>query len=101
MTKINSNKTPAVDLGYHYPPTIKARQADTNAMWESKWVQAAAEIKANAAAQAEQKRRAECYPDLLAALINLEKTSTIASMYADPRRIAARAAIAKATGGQP
>lgn len=40
-------------------------------------------------------------PDLLEALINLERVSGMASMRDDPGRVAARAAIAKATGSEP
>lgn len=85
----------------HHPPTAKAKQDARNAVFDAKWAQDAAESEAKAAAQTEQKRRADCYPDLLAALIDLEKTSAIASMYADPRRIAARAAIAQAKAVKP
>lgn len=39
-------------------------------------------------------------PELLKALINLERTAGLPAMHDDPVRVAARAAIAKATGEQ-
>lgn len=45
-------------------------------------------------------KRADAAPDLLEALINLERVAGQASLHDDPVRVSARAAIKKATGEQ-
>jgi hypothetical protein len=58
--------------------------------------------KSESAAKAEQKRRAECYPDLLSALeYALEFLQDWEDVSGAPYARKARAAIAKATGVQP
>jgi len=85
----------------HNPPTIKQKSDAPLAVFEARWEAQKATSKAQSAALAELQRRADCYPDLLTALIDLERTAGIASMYADPGRVAARAVIAKATTVTP
>ena len=81
--------------GTHHPPTSKAKSAARTA-----------DRQAKSAAQAEQKRGADCYPELLAELQNIanadpskwdEETRDQFQQWAQSR---ARAAIAKATGVQ-
>jgi len=85
----------------HHPPTVKAKREARNARWKAESDDKDSARATTHAALAEQKRRADCYPDLLAALIGLERAAGIAVMYADLGRIAARAAIAKAEGETP
>ena len=84
----------------HHPPNVKAKQDARDAKWEADWKARREAANEADSAKLEVYRRADCYPDLLAALIDLERTAGIASMYADPCRIVARAVIAKATEGK-
>lgn len=54
--------------GIHDPVAIKAKKDKQHAKWKQEWDAEAAANKAKAAAAAEQKRRADCYDDLLGAL---------------------------------
>jgi hypothetical protein len=91
----------------HHPPTIKAKSVARTASSVSNLNALIAESKARSEAKAEQKRRADCYPDLLAALEEIlpwiPKTSASeggASSFSENVRAAdkVRAAIAKAGG---
>lgn len=79
----------------HHPPSIKAKQVARREQWEKEWANNAATAAKAKAEAIEQKRRADCYPDLLAALFNMledgDKTD----------REQALTAIYKATGMQP
>jgi hypothetical protein len=55
----------------HHPPTREAKSEARTADWQAKWNAQAEASNAKSAAQAEQKRRADCYPDLLAELQNI------------------------------
>jgi hypothetical protein len=84
----------------HHPPSIKAKNDARIASSVSNLNALIAESKARSEALAEQKRRADCYPDLLAALetlLNDPGQDWIRSTTWDK----ARAAIAKATGDLP
>ena len=52
----------------HHPPTLAAKAAERSAKWRAEWdAKRAADAKV-AAERAEQKRRADCFPELLSAL---------------------------------
>lgn len=85
----------------HHPPTIKEKSAAKTAIMRAEWAKGAAESKAKATALAEQKRRADCYPDLLAALESLLANLTEGDFISLTRIDVARAAIAKANGEKP
>jgi uncharacterized Zn finger protein (UPF0148 family) len=88
----------------HHPPTIKAKSAARTADLQAKWDAQEEASKAKSAAQAEQKRRADCFPELLAALKELDAATDRQRRYGQPISDAqkkARAAITKATGVQP
>lgn len=52
----------------HVPSLAKARTAERDRKWQEKWDRQDKERAEAKAAQAEVQRRADCYPDLLAAL---------------------------------
>jgi hypothetical protein len=94
----------------HHPPSIEAKNDARSAKWKAELDAQNVANKAESAAKAEQKRRADCYPDLLAALEEIlpwiPKTSASeggASSFSENVRAAdkVRAAIAKATGVPP
>jgi len=77
----------------HHPPTVFAKNKAKTEKWEQEWNQKDAARKAELAAAAEQKRRADCFPDLLEALkccYDLGIDANLVPMV--------KAAIAKATG---
>jgi hypothetical protein len=89
----------------HHPPTIKAKSDARTAGLNAKWDAQNVTNKAESAAKAEQERRADCYPDLLAALEEIlpwiPKTSASEGGFVFENVRAAdkvRAAIAKAGG---
>lgn len=57
--------------GIHDPVAIKAKKDKQHAKWKQEWDAEAAAYKAKADAAAEQKRRADCYDELLGALKEL------------------------------
>jgi hypothetical protein len=86
---------------------VFAKNKAKNDKWEKEWNQKDADRKAALAADAERKRRADCFPDLLEALVAISKFIPIttaldggASAHSENVRAAdlVRAAIAKATG---
>jgi hypothetical protein len=87
----------------HHPPTIKAKSAARTADLQAKWAAQDKASKAKSAAKAEQKRRADCYPDLLAALKECAAVCAGETMNKNGLIRAlemSRAAIAKATEGK-
>jgi hypothetical protein len=84
----------------HHPDAVKARHARSRDRFEAGRAKSSAER----ASLKEQARRAECYDDLLAALLDLvERCDGEEGVRADGSNIQtmlARAVIAKATGGR-
>jgi hypothetical protein len=86
----------------HHPPTIKAKSDARTAGWNAKWDAQNVANKAESAANAEQKRRADCYPDLLAALeYAMEFLQDWEDLTGETYARKARSAIAKANGAKP
>ena len=80
----------------HYPPNVKAKQAARSAAWNAKWDASEAARQKRESDAAEQKRRADLYPELLAACqVAFDQTCAVGRPK-DWEQI--RAAIAKATG---
>ncbi len=77
----------------HHPPTVAAKMEARHAKWQSEWAAKQAKQKMQADAEAEMHRRAECFDDLLAALVDMVEIAE--SQGHIVKR--ARAAIAKAT----
>jgi hypothetical protein len=83
----------------HHPPTVKAKREESNAAWQLKF-QAEQDARKKADAErAEQKRRAECFPELLEALQEVMAWGTDENyVRAKDACEKARTAIARATG---
>lgn len=79
----------------HHPPTVKAKREAKYAQWDAEYQAKREAEKQAAAAAAEQKRRAECFPDLLEALQEMLLQHGVRG--GDGPSAKARAAIAKAT----
>lgn len=86
--------------GVHDPVAIKEKQQAKNAKFDAAYEERRKREKAIAAAEAEQKRRANCYEDLLSALIALTDCGAEAWGEDRPCVLDGRAAIAKATGAK-
>jgi hypothetical protein len=82
----------------HHPPTVEAKQAAKHAAWNAEQDSKYANLKLAAEATTEQKRRADLYPDLLAALIGMVESYEHEASAINPALLAAFAAIAAATG---
>jgi uncharacterized Zn finger protein (UPF0148 family) len=83
--------------GRHHPPTVKARQEKKRDEWSAKY-EYERNLRNKALAEAaEQKRRAECFPDLLEAVNRLLVCMSLANWENDDAAVFARAALAKAT----
>ena len=85
----------------HHPPILEAKFEAKEARARAERAKELAHHKAKDDAQAEQKRRADCYPDLLAQLDTCATHIASTRGNSDPYAVAAFAAIAKATGVQP
>ena len=90
----------------HHPPTVAAKKAAKHAAWNAKRDAENAVRNKRDSEAAEQKRRADLYPDLLAvcqailryqALIDSDQTWGFVDAYAEAFE-AAEVAVAKATG---
>lgn len=89
--------------GTHDPVAIRARRDKKNAQYDAEYNQRREVEKAKAAALAEQKRRADCFDDLLAALqlsVEAMDGSNDSSLFGRAYK-AAHLAIFKATGVKP
>ena len=86
----------------HHPPTVDAKSAARSELLQAKWDAECEAARANRLASDEQKRRADCYDDLLTELRLIAETDPVDAAL-DPQRAVrvARAAIARATGEQP
>lgn len=80
----------------HYPPHVAEKRAATDAKWDKEWQEKQEVIERIDKARAEQKRRADCFPDLLAALQSV--ISEHQNGYGLQCEEQVRAAIDKATG---
>jgi hypothetical protein len=81
----------------HHPPTVKAKKEARDERWRNEWAEEREQLEQQEAQRAEQKRRADLYPELLEALkAILEAKSDFDEGEAHKT---ARAAIAKATVG--
>lgn len=82
----------------HHPPTVQAKNDARNERWRKEWAEQRERSKQQEAQRAEQKRRADLYPELLEACIYLVQgieACGLTGVYLNQ----ARAAIAKATEG--
>ena len=86
----------------HHPPTVAAKSAARREWWQAKFDAEREAARAKWLAADEQKRRADCYDDLLTELRLIAGTDPVVAAL-DPQRAVrvARAAIARATGEQP
>ena len=86
----------------HHPPTVAAKSAARSEWRQAKWDAEREAARAKKLAADEQKRRADCYDDLLTELRLIAGTDPVDAAL-DPQRAVrvARAAIARATGEQP
>ena len=86
----------------HHPPTVAAKSAARSEFLQAKWDAEREAARAKRLAADEQKRRADCYDDLLTELRLIAGTDPVDAAL-DPQRAVrvARAAIARATGEQP
>ena len=86
----------------HHPPTVAAKSAAMSELLQAKWDAEREAARAKKLAADEQKRRADCYDDLLTELRLIAGTDPVDAAL-DPQRAVrvARAAIARATGEQP
>ena len=83
--------------GRHDPVAVEAKRAARNEDWDRQFEERQEALRAARAAEAEQKRRADCYPDLLEAL-EWVMDRLVDKHETDESAVFARAAIAKATG---
>ena len=81
----------------HHPPTVAAKSAARSELLQAKWDAEREAARAKRLAADEQKRRADCYDDLLEALRLIATAENSALDLAYCKGLA-RAAIAKATG---
>jgi hypothetical protein len=81
----------------HHPPTVQAKKEARAERWEKEWAERQERIAQQEAQQAEQKRRADLYPELLEAL---RWIATVNAMDYEYQKCA-RAAIAKAEEVKP
>lgn len=58
----------------HHPPTVQAKRDASQAKWKAEWKAECEREKANRDAAAEQKRRADCYEQLVERVKELEDT---------------------------
>jgi len=87
----------------HHPPNVKAKQDARDAKWEADWKSRREAANEADSAKLEVYRRADCYPDLLAALKECAAVCAGETMNKNGLIRAlemSRAAIAKATGVQ-
>ena len=82
----------------HHPPTVQAKMEARNERWRKEWAEQRERTEQQEAQRAEQKRRADLYPELLEALTDLLGWQTLA-----PNDVvaAAQAAITKAEEVKP
>lgn len=86
----------------HYPPTVQAKRVELQKKKEAKFSSAVQQKQEAAAARKEIERRAECYPDLLAALqalvaqVERGEFDNIGADHPSSAVLPARAAIARA-----
>lgn len=85
--------------GQHDPEAAKARREAQNAKWQAERAAEAEKRRARDAEAAEQKRRAEMYPELLSVLREANERPLITEGVDWWIRV--RAVLAKATGEQP
>ena len=85
----------------HHPPTVAAKSAARSELLQAKLDAEREAARAKRLAADEQKRRADCYDDLLTELRLIAETDPVDAAL-DPQRAVrvARAAIARATGEQ-
>ena len=83
----------------HHPPAVAAKSAARSELLQAKWDAEREAARAKRLAADEQKRRADCYDDLLTELRLIAGTDPVDAAL-DPQRAVrvARAAIARATG---
>lgn len=85
----------------HHPPTVQAKAKQRQAEWEAEYRGKVNAEKAEAEKKAEEKRRAECFPELIAALQvvlrDYAAVHDIGDIEMQPAIYQARAAIQKAT----
>ena len=83
----------------HHPTTVAAKRAARSELLQAKWDAEREAARAKRLAADEQKRRADCYDDLLTELRLIAGTDPVDAAL-DPQRAVrvARAAIARATG---
>ena len=86
----------------HHPTTVAAKRAARSELLQAKLYAEREAARAKRLAADEQKRRADCYDDLLTELRLIAETDPVDAAL-DPQRAVrvARAAIARATGEQP
>jgi hypothetical protein len=82
----------------HHPPTVWAKREARSAEWDKEFAARQLAIKEAQAAKDEAARRAALYPELLEALKRIADPRNI--HFAGDAQVVARAAIAKAEGGQ-
>ena len=83
----------------HHPPAVAAKSAARSELLQAKWDAEREAARAKRLAADEQKRRADCYDDLLTELRLIAGTDPVDAAW-DPQRAVrvARAASARATG---
>ncbi len=85
----------------HHPPTVQAKREARDKRWEKKWAEQRERIAQQEAQRAEQKRRADLYPELLEALKDLLSLADASLAGGVSTRAAAHRAIDKAEGVKP